>query len=165
MAKSKPAVPDTTVRVIKRANCKTLSGKSDLTYCLGDSDEELMIRIQSNDGGGFFSVEWVPISKILGVLENCNPDKPITSVVLGKLFKGKSVNTPAFLLAALKAEGVLSSIDGKQRCHELGDVEGFLARAKALQAGKPAPKEKAPAKSKAAPAKSKPAPKSKKKSI
>lgn len=138
-------------RVIKRGTCRTLSGKSELTYCIGELDGELMMRIQSNDGGGFFSIEWVPISKIVEVLENCDPDKPITSVVLGSLFKGKSVNTSAFLAAALKAEGVLSAIDNKQRCHELGDIEGFLAKAKALQSG-----EKKPA-SKAAPTKKPPA--------
>ena len=155
MAKAKPVVTDPTVRVIKRSACRTLSGKSEITYCVGDSEGELMNRVQSNTGGGFFSVEWIPISKILRVLEDRDVDKPITSVALNSLFRGKSVNTPAFLCAALKAEGLLSAIDGKRRCHELGDTDAFMAQAKALQSGKPAPKEKAPAKAEAIPAKSK----------
>lgn len=141
-------------RVIKRGTCKTISGKSEITYQLGeDADDRLVLRIHSNDGGGFFSMEWIPIDDILSALESCDPDKPITSVALGKLIRGKSVNTSAFLLAALKAEGVLTAIEKKQRCHQLGDVDAFLAQAKALQSGKP---EKPPAKAKAAP-KEKPA--------
>jgi len=140
---------DAPTRVIKRGSTKTISGKSEITYQLGvDPDDRLVLRIHSNDGGGFFSMEWIPIADILSALESWDADKPITSVALGKLIRGKSVNTSAFLLAALKAEGVLRSIEKKQRCHQLGDVEAFLAQAKALQSGKP---EKPPAKAKAAP--------------
>ncbi len=158
-------------RVIKRGTCKTISGKSDITYQLGsDADDQLVFRIYSNDGGGFFSIEWITVADIIAALESWDADKHITSVAVSNLFRGKSVNSAAFLLAALKAEGVISPIDGKQRCHELGDVEIFLAQAKALQSGKPAPKEKASAKAKATPvkakaatAKKKAAPKAKKK--
>jgi hypothetical protein len=159
MKKEQPAV-----HVIKKAKCPTLSSKSELYYCLGvDTDDHLMMKIYSNSGGGFFSDEWVSVSKILEALETCDPDKPITSIALNGLFRGRSVNTPAFLTAALKAEGVLSAIDGKQRSHELGDVDAFLAQAKALQSGKPAPKKKTPAKAKAATTKKKTAPRAKKK--
>lgn len=164
--KAKPTAVETpTVRVIKRGSCKTISGKSDITYQLGsDADDQLVFRLHSNDGGGFFSMEWILVADILAALESWDADKPITSVAVSKLFRGKSVNSAAFLLAALKAEGVLSSIEGKQRCHELGDVEAFLAQAKALQSGKPAPKTKAPQKAKAATVKKKSAPRAKKKS-
>jgi hypothetical protein len=159
MKKEQPSV-----HVIKKAKCPTLSSKSELYYCLGvDTDDHLMMKIYSNSGGGFFSDEWVSVSKILEALETCDPDKPITSIALNGLFRGRSVNTPAFLTAALKAEGVLSAIDGKQRSHELGDVDAFLAQAKALQSGKPAPKKKTPAKAKAATTKKKAAPRAKKK--
>ncbi len=151
MATKPNAVETPTVRVIKRGTCKTISGKSDITYQLGvDADDRILLRIHSNDGGGFFSNEWIPIDDILSALESWPDDKPITSVALGKLFRGKSVNSPGFMLSALKAEGVLRSMDKKQRCHELGDVDAFLAKAKALQSGKP---EKSPAKVKATQAK------------
>ena len=137
------------VRVIKKEKCSTLSGKGELYYCLGsDPDDQLVMKIYSNSGGGFFSDEWLSVSSILETLEDCDPDAPITSVVLNPLFRGRSVNTPAYLMAALKAEGVLDPIEGKQRCHELGDIEAFLSRAKQLRSGK-APRKKAPAKKKA----------------
>jgi hypothetical protein len=143
---------ETPTRVIKRGTCPTVSGKSSITYQLGvDADDRLVLRIHSNDGGGFFSMEWIPFADILSALESWDADKPITSVALSKLIRGKSVNTSAFLLAALKAEGVLAPIEKKQRCHQLGDVDAFLAQAKALQTGKAAPQKKPPAKAKAAP--------------
>ena len=148
----KTVASETPTCVIKRGTCPTVSGKSEITYQLGsDPDDRLVLRLYSNDGGGFFSMEWIPIADILAALESWPADKPITSMAVGKLFRGKSVNSSAFLLAALKAEGVLKPMEGKQRCHELGDVETFLAQAKALQSGKPAPKKKLLAKSKAAP--------------
>ena len=163
MAKEK-AVTNESVRVIKKEKCPALSGKSELIYCLGsDPDNQLMIRIYSNTGGGFFSDEWLSVPDILSALETWDPDRPITSAALTGLFRGQSVNTPAFLIAALKAESLLVPIEGKQRVHELGDTEAFLARAKQLQSGKPAPKKKTPAKAKAVPAKKKAALKSKKK--
>lgn len=138
MAKPKPVVPDQSpVRVLKRGTCPTLSGKSEITYCLGsDVDDQLLIRIHSNSGGGFFSNEWVSLGDILKILESWNSDSGITSVALGGLFRGKSVNTPAFLMAALRAEGILQPLEGKQRSHEVGDVPAWLAAAKQLQSGK-----------------------------
>jgi hypothetical protein len=159
---TKPKAVETPTRVIKRGTCPTVSGKSEITYQLGsDADDRLVLRIHSNDGGGYFSNEWILVANILEALEEWPADKPITSVAVSKLFRGKSVNSSAFLLAALKAEGVLSAIEKKQRCHELGDVEAFLAQVRALQSGKPAPKKKATAK---APTQKKAAAKSKKKS-
>ena len=134
------------VRVIKKTSCPTLSGKGELYYCLGsDHDDQLVMKIYSNSGGGFFSDEWLSVSSIVETLEDCDPDEPITSVVLNPLFRGRSVNTPAFLTAALKAEGVLESIEDKQRCHQLGDVDAFLSRCKQLQSGK-APRKASPCK-------------------
>ena len=99
-------------------------------------------------------MEWVAIDDILDILTNWDADNGITSVALGKLFRGRSVNTPAFLMAALKAEGVIQPLEGKQRNFELGDVEGFLERARQLRDGKvsakAATRKKTPAKAKTA---------------
>lgn len=159
MAKPKPKISEsipTDIRVIKKSSCPTLSGKSELIYCLGsDLDDQLFLRLYSASGGGFFNNAWLPVSGILDALENWDSEKPITSVALSGITRGRSVNTAGFLIAALRAEGILEPIDGKQRCHQLGDVEAFLAQAKQLQSGK-APRKataqkKAPAKAKAAP--------------
>ena len=117
------------IRILKKANCPTLSGESTLTYHIGcTAKSEIHIRIHANDGGGFFSREWVTWKEIQRHLQKVPKGSPITSIVLHRLFKGKSVNTPAFLLAALKHEKLLQPMKGKKRSHELVDPGAFLAR-------------------------------------
>ena len=128
----KDTSPEQPVRIIKVASCKTLSGKSNLTYHLGAVDKDIYFRVYSNDGGGFFSTEWVAMKDIDTALKKATKDNPITSIMLYRLFKGKSVNTPAFLLAALKHEQIVQPIKGKKRTHELMDVKGFLSKANKL---------------------------------
>ena len=127
--------PTGSIRILKKANCPTLSGKSTLTYHIGCTPEqEIHLRIHANDGGGFFSQEWVAFEEIRKTLEKAPKDQPITSIVLYRLFKGKSVNTPAFLLAVLKHEGLLRPMKGKKRSHELVDTDAFLAKVEKLMA-------------------------------
>src|ERR1019366_4747872 len=95
--------PDSAVRILKTGTCPSLSGKSKLTYqlgCMGKSD--LQFRISANSGTGFFSDDWVSLSDIQEVLDKGPSGKPITSFVLVPLFRGKSMNTPGFLFAAMK---------------------------------------------------------------
>ena len=48
------------IHILKRGNCNNLSGKSKLTYQIGcDASGAMYFRLSSNDGGGFFSKEWV----------------------------------------------------------------------------------------------------------
>ena len=150
MIKLKDSTNDS-IRVLRQGTCPSLSGKSKITAQLGaDSDDKIYIRITNNTGGGFFSNEWIAMKDIQAVLEEHPEGTPVTSFMLQPLFHGKSVNTPAFLMAALKAEGIIQPLEGKQRNFELGDVAGFMQKANQLQAGKAAPrktaKKKAPAK-------------------
>lgn len=104
---------------VKSSTCKSLSGKSDLSYHIAcDSDNEIYFRIVSNTGSGFFSCEWISLSAIEEVFENRPPMAGITAFTLTKLFKGKSVNTPAFLLAVLKAEGLIQTLPDRKRACE-----------------------------------------------
>jgi hypothetical protein len=121
-------------RVLKTASTRSISGSANLTYQLVvDQEENLCIRVSSSDGGGFFSREAISISDILAILETWDSNAGITSVALAKLYRARSVNSQAFLVQALRAEGVLKPLEGKQRYFELGDVKGFLEMAKQLQ--------------------------------
>lgn len=133
--------------IIKKGKCPSLTGKSTLTYEVGRDEDGAHIRITSNTGGGFYSGEWVAVSNIEVAL--ARTPESINSFTLFALFKGKSVNTPAFLLAALKAEGVVQAVKGRQRLHTLVDV-GRLTNLAAAPATK-----KAPVKKKATPARAK----------
>ncbi len=127
-----------TVTLLQTAKCKTVSGKSDLTYNIAMDDKgNAMIRIISNTGGGFWSKEFVHISSIVDAIQSVPEDQSITSIHLFKLFVGKSQNSPGFLLAVLLKEGLLEPLDKKRqyRIDETG-VEKFLAKIDKLKASK-----------------------------
>ncbi len=113
-------------RILKKAQCPTISGKSDLTYNIAcDPRKSLYVRVASNSGGGFFSQEWVALKDIQQALRG---DSPISAIRLMPLFRGQSVNTPGFLLAVLAAEGLIRPLPGKQRVHELVQNSDFQTR-------------------------------------
>jgi len=132
---ARPIHPD--MRVLKTATCSTLSGKSKLTYQIGtQEDESVHVRVTMNTGGGFFSDEWISLNDIRSVLDEKPEGTPVTSLILQPLFRGKSVNTPAFLLAALVNERLLRPIKGKKRNHEPVDSEEFTAKVTKLTSTK-----------------------------
>jgi hypothetical protein len=93
------------IRILKTGECLSRSGKSKLTYHIGCTPEsEILFRIHANTGNGFFSNEWLPLKTILEQLSKGS----FTSFSLYPLFHGKSNNTPAFLLAVLLEEGLVT---------------------------------------------------------
>ena len=157
MAKAKTAVStEKPIQVLKEATCPTSSGKSTLGYQIGADDTgAIHLRVSSNDGGGFFSNEWVALADIQAALKAWPEDQGITSMTFRKIFRGKSSNTPGFLIAVLVAAGLLEPMEGKSRVHQACDPSAFLDSVKALQGGtttvdkKRAPKAKAKAAPKA----------------
>lgn len=94
-------------KVLKLGNCSTLSGKGSLAYQIGcNHSSEIFFRITTNSGGGWFSADWISLKTMLSAIGKANT--PLTSYALQSLFTGKSVNTPAFLFAALKQEGLVA---------------------------------------------------------
>ena len=119
------------IRIIKSNSCKSLSGKSTLEYqigCHGDSD--IYVRVAKNSSSGWFSKEWVAIQKIITVLESSK--FPLTSYTLQTFFTGKSVNTAAFIFAALKEEGLVANNPDNPRCYVLQSVDSFTQPIKVL---------------------------------
>ncbi len=130
-ANAAPNIPTVPLRIIKIAFCPTCSGKAELTYHLGcNQDNQVYIRIVVNTGGGFFSEEWVALEATLETLDKA--PHPITAVPFISLFKGKSVNTPGFLLAVLKHEGLVKLLQGKVRGYEKLSTEAFMAEVNKL---------------------------------
>jgi hypothetical protein len=159
MSKAKTATTsdsiEDSVRVIREATCPTSSGKSTLTYQVGkDESGAIYLKVSGNDGGGFWSPEWVAYKSIEQAIAEWPADQGITSMTFRKIFRGKSANTPGFLVAALCAEGLLEPMGDKKRVHQACDPAAFLNSLEELQQStgkKPATKAKTPAKSKAAP--------------
>jgi hypothetical protein len=127
----KEATKQQNIRTIKTNNCESLSSKSKLEYQIGcQGDADLSIRITKNSGGGWFSGEWVSLKRMIGALESSN--QPLTSYPIQTLFNGKSVNTAAFLFAALKEEGLLIKSTENPRTYVLQPVGPFVQSLKTL---------------------------------
>lgn len=115
----------TDVHIIKTSTCPTLSGKSTLTYDIGgDPQGNLLFRVTANSGGGYFNQEWVPLADIQKVIEKA---PFISSFSLRQLYAGKSTNSPGFLLAVLKAVGLVKLKGEKERVYVGLDAAPFIA--------------------------------------
>ena len=115
------------IKVIATKTCPSLSGKSQITYKLGLSeDDTLHIRLHENSGGGFFNGGWYPAGAIVAALRDVEADESVTSRAIAPLFRGRSANTPAFLTAALRNEGALLPYKRTSRRHIIGDLDAFL---------------------------------------
>lgn len=118
-----PSVP---MRVLKISNFPSLSGRSQLTGHIGcDTENAVHFRVVANTGSGQFNADWVQFSTIEKLLAAQSADMPISSRVLLPIFQSKSSNSPAFLFAALLAEGLVNAGTEKNSGYLLGDIEGF----------------------------------------
>ena len=134
--KQNPETPVTPVQVLREATCKSLEGSAILHYKIGlDEVGEIQLKIEKNSGGGFFSAEWVAFNAIQQAFADWPAETPINSMALRPLFKGKSVNTPSFMLAVLTAEGLLEPMPKRKRVHRATDPAAFLATVEELKKG------------------------------
>lgn len=134
----KLAPPEMPIRILKIGTCSTLSGRSQLTYHVGsNSDGDIQIRVVQNSGNGQLNADWVPIALIEKLMVAHPADRPITSRVMLPVFRSKSSNSPAFLFAALMAEGLVKGGAEKGAGYLLGDIEAFRKSVSALIASDP----------------------------
>ena len=123
--KAKPAAAEETpLRVLKIAECPSVSGQSTLTYHVGaDKAGEPFLRLYGNSGGGQFNRDWVPLAALRDRLREWSEDRPMTTAVLRPLFRARSVNTPSFLFAVLIQEGL---VNREGTACRIGDADPFL---------------------------------------
>ena len=121
----------TAMRIIKVATCLNNSGKATLSYHIGcNTDNDIQFRVIANTGGGLFSPEWISLSAIQVAFKKAAV--PLTSFPLIHLYKGKSTNTPAFLMAVLKHKGLVRNLEGNIRGHETVESKAFMEEMQAL---------------------------------
>ena len=136
MSKSEDPL-DESMTIARTGTCETLTRKSKLTYQIGTlPDGEVYMRIHRNTGNGFFSREWVSLQDIQKTIADIPAGKPVTAIVLGDLFTGKSVNTPGFLLAVLVQEKLLVPMQGTKRSHEAVSTAELQEKVLHLGSGK-----------------------------
>ena len=125
-----------TLRILGTSTCASLSGKSTLTYNIGMNTEgQTQIQVVGNDGGGYFNTDWITFKDIQAVL--AKQPKDITSGSLRCLYPSKSNNSPGFLLAVLKAVGLVQVSATNPRCYEALEPAGFNAGVKTLMESAP----------------------------
>lgn len=124
-----PSPEPTPVRILKIAQCPSMSGQSTLTYHVGRDHGEILLRVHGNTGGGQFNPDWVPSSALLDSLREYPKDREMSAAALRPLFKHRSVNTPAFLFAVLIAEGLVTR---EGHGYAIGNAEPFLKAVQAL---------------------------------
>lgn len=126
------------LRVLKTATCPSLSGKSKLGYQLGAAvnsegvctpKSAIYIRLNGNTGGGFYNDDWKSVSEIQQLLDKA---KLVTFSTLLPVFKGRSINSAGFTLAALKAEGLVLPAKDNKRSYERADPKAFRIAVEAL---------------------------------
>lgn len=119
------------IRIVKVGTTTNVSGKHKLTYHIGcDANSDIRFRVYENSGGGYFSTEWVSLQAIQQAIEQGR--KPTTSFALYDIFKGKSVNTPAFLLAVLLKENLVQIHEENQRCYAATNPDPFITEIQQL---------------------------------
>ena len=129
----KHVTTDSSIRILKVATCPSLSGKSTLTYHIGCNEKSrILFRIADNTGGGFFSKEWIALDTILNIFDQQPDNKPIVSLLLYPLFQGKSLNTPAFLLAVLKQEVLVCQLQDHPKHYERLPSDTFMTEIEKL---------------------------------
>ena len=131
----KEAVPVVQISVVTINTCSSLSGRSELTYHVGcNADGDIHFRVAANTGSGQFNADWVALSLIDKLLSEHPATKPMTSGALRTVFRHRSSNSPAFLFAALMAEGLVKASTEKDLGYLLGDIEVYKQAISALSA-------------------------------
>ena len=106
---------------------------------LADSGRQtLLLRLTRNEGGGNHSLELVPFTRVQALADGLPPDSPVPSRVFRSCFRGRSQNNAGFLCCLLRAEGLLTSVQGKLYQHRVsGDWPAWAAET-LRQHGEPA---------------------------
>lgn len=126
------------IRVLKVAKCPSNSGKATLTYQIGcDEQSAIYMRVLLNSSSGYFNPDWKAYAAIREALDKEGKDAPVTSHALTPLYKFQSTNSPAFLFATLKAEGLVESSKIKKRAYDKVSDAAFLTGIRKLIEGKP----------------------------
>lgn len=129
----KKAVPVLAMRILKIGTSSSISGRSQLTYhIVCNAEGDIQIKVVANSGSGQFNADPIPLATIKKLLTAHPSDKPMSSRVLQPVFKSKSSNSPAFLFAAILAEGLVKAGAKKDSGYTLGDIEAFRQSVSAL---------------------------------
>ena len=95
--------------------------KGSITYAVGiGPDGAVCLSIVANQGGGYYSKEWVAFGRICEVLAHFRTSgNAFTTQTLLAAFGNRSTNNAGFLAAILRHERLLNPAADKPHCHVL----------------------------------------------
>lgn len=120
------------LRVLRREQCDSLSGRSRIGYeiCCNEAGVPF-VRVAHNSGKGLFSDQPVPVELIEELLSGASA--AITSAyVQQKLYPMRSANCGGFAVAWMLNEGILKLSDSSLRSYEPQDRGEFYSGITAL---------------------------------
>ena len=105
------------IKVIYVGECPSISGRSTLAFAVGRhaDDKTLHLAITGNSGKGMWCKDWAPASAIQEVVLGAFG---LTGASFHGLHEGRSRNNGAFILAAIKALGLVRANAENTRIHE-----------------------------------------------
>ena len=109
------------IRILRKATCNSLSGRSELTYEFGHN-KKILFRISENTGSGHYSSAWIPLDAILALLDKAKG--PFSLSVFKSIYVSQSTNNTGFLGAVLKKEGLIVC---EKRQYLRKDTKPFMA--------------------------------------
>lgn len=129
------------IEVIYTGECQSLSGRSTLTFEVGQHTEDgaLHHRISSNSGGGMFSKQWVSASTLQDIFLGATE---LNSKSFQSAYGQTSVNTAGFCLSSLKELGLVEVDPDNARVHRhvVGTVYAKVVQDRIAEASGQVPK-------------------------
>lgn len=105
------------IKPVYEGECPSVSERSTLTFVIGRHEENatLHLRIADNSGKGMWFDGWASAVAIDEIVKGATR---LTAKSFHSLHPGRSINTGGFVLAALKALGLIRTNDENTRIHE-----------------------------------------------
>ena len=95
--------------IVEKGEAQKLSAKSQgrIFYQIAKKDDEnrLYVRIDSNEGGGLHSREWIPLDSVIELL-SAQKGKDFSSPIFKAVVVGKSSNNVSFLAGILRSKDI-----------------------------------------------------------
>lgn len=127
-----PAAVDP-IKPMHEGECLSVSGRSTLTYVIGQHESEgtWHLRIADNSGKGMWFDGWTSAAAIDKIVRGATE---LTAKSFHALHPGRSINTGGFVMAALKELGLIRANEDNSRLHEHVPTETFEKVAMAAMA-------------------------------
>jgi hypothetical protein len=121
------ATPTEAIAPVRSNTIRKLSERSSgrIAYRVGLGESgAVYLAVTDNEGGGYYSPEWVPLSRVRACLADyLDSGEAFATPLLRAAYRNRSVNNGGFLAAILRHEGLLGPAEKPQLHRCTGDWE------------------------------------------